>query len=331
MTSPAQIIGPAQERAADKVPLLPAPAAAPSLEQVREFIRASKAENTLRGYTADWRDFCGWCEPQGHCPLPAVPETVAAYIADCAGRLNVGSLQRRLNAIAEAHKAAGLASPTGSPVVRNTMKGIRRTMGTALAQKTAALTDDVRSMVDAADAGDYRAEGPGAYPARVCRRFPAIRTRGPRHGGLHVQPRWSHSDATALQDRSGGSRTQGWHSIRRKPGDMPGPHPAGMDGTGGHHQRAAIPFHQSSWPVAAGEPLRYRRGTHHKEAGFACGPPSCQVCRAFASGWPRHKRGDCGRFRAVDHEPDGCASRKSRSRWSGAFSCTHSGLLTRIR
>jgi len=34
----------------------------PSLDQVREFIRASKSDNTLRGYQSDWRAFCGWCE-----------------------------------------------------------------------------------------------------------------------------------------------------------------------------------------------------------------------------------------------------------------------------
>jgi len=121
-------------------------------EQVREYIRASKAENTLRGYTADWRDFCAWCEGHGLSPLPATPESVAAYIAECAGRLKVGSIQRRLNAIAEAHKATGLESPTHSAMVRNTMKGIRRTLGTAPAQKTAALTDDIRAMIDATDA-----------------------------------------------------------------------------------------------------------------------------------------------------------------------------------
>jgi integrase len=33
------------------------------------------------------------------------------------------------------------------------MKGIRRTLGTAAAQKAATLTDDIRAMVDAADAG----------------------------------------------------------------------------------------------------------------------------------------------------------------------------------
>jgi site-specific recombinase XerC len=58
-----------------------------------------------------------------------------------------------LNAIAEAHKAAGLESPTHNPLVANTMKGIRRTKSTAPVQKAAALTADVRAMVDASDVG----------------------------------------------------------------------------------------------------------------------------------------------------------------------------------
>jgi site-specific recombinase XerD len=123
------------------------------LEQVREYIRASKAANTLRGYRSDWRDFCGWCEVHAICPLPAAAEVVASYIAECAGKLKVGSIQRRLNAIAEAHKAIGLESPTHHAMVMNTMKGIRRTKGTAPAQKAPALTEDIRAMVDATDMG----------------------------------------------------------------------------------------------------------------------------------------------------------------------------------
>jgi integrase len=38
-------------------------------------------------------------------------------------------------------------------MVRNTIKGIRRTMGTAAVQKAAALTDDIRAMVSMTDAG----------------------------------------------------------------------------------------------------------------------------------------------------------------------------------
>jgi len=140
------VIGPVQGEGADVVP-------SPSLEQAREFIRASKAESTIRGYRADWRHFCEWCEVHSVCPLPALPEIVAAYIAECAGRLKPGSIQRRLNAIAEAHKAVALDSPTGAGIVKNTMKGIKRTLGTAAIQKTAALTDDVRAMLNATDAG----------------------------------------------------------------------------------------------------------------------------------------------------------------------------------
>jgi integrase len=125
----------------------------PSLDQAREFVRASKAENTLRGYRADWRAFCEWCEGHGVCPLPALAETVAAYIAECAGRLKVGTIQRRLNAIAEAHKATGTESPTHAALVTNTMKGIRRTKGTAATHKAAALTADIRAMVDASNDG----------------------------------------------------------------------------------------------------------------------------------------------------------------------------------
>lgn len=109
------IVTPEQRRGEAIAPL-------PSFELAREFARQSKAENTLKGYRADWIDFCQWCESHRLCPLPANPEAVAAYIAERAQRLKVGSIQRRLNAITEAHKAMALESPTHSPMVRNTIK-----------------------------------------------------------------------------------------------------------------------------------------------------------------------------------------------------------------
>ena len=118
MTRDRSVIGPVESTGADLVPLpaVPSPVALPLPEQVREYIRASKAENTLRGYTADWRDFCAWCEGHGLSPLPATPESVAAYIAECAAHLKPGSIRRMLIAIGEAHKAARADSPTHSGV-----------------------------------------------------------------------------------------------------------------------------------------------------------------------------------------------------------------------
>src|SRR5579883_902793 len=105
MTETTAIVGPINREGAAIVPL-------PELEQVWEFIRASKSENTLRGYQHDWREFSQWCRARNVGSLPASPETIAAYVADCASHLKVGSIQRRLNAISEAHKATGVESPT---------------------------------------------------------------------------------------------------------------------------------------------------------------------------------------------------------------------------
>jgi hypothetical protein len=72
-----------------------------------------------------------------------------------------GTIQRRVNAISEAHKATGWESPTHAAIVRNTLKGIRRTKGTAAAQKAAALTDHIWSIIDATDTGLNWCQGHG--------------------------------------------------------------------------------------------------------------------------------------------------------------------------
>ena len=123
------------------------------LDEVRKYIKASKSPNTVRGYTHDWKAFHGWCDLHGLCSIPASPETVALYVAGCAQTLKVGSLQRVLNAIAEAHKLANLEPPTHHPTVVNCVKGIRRVKGTAPAQKAPTLTDDIRAMIAVTDEG----------------------------------------------------------------------------------------------------------------------------------------------------------------------------------
>jgi integrase len=146
MTTGMEVIGPVAGKGAAVAP-------SPAFDQVWEYVRASKSANTVRGYASDWRHFGRWCELNGVSALPASPESVALYIAECADRLKVGSLLRRLNAICEAHKALGLESPTRAALVKNVIKGIRRTKGMAPAQKTPTLIEDIRAMVDATDAG----------------------------------------------------------------------------------------------------------------------------------------------------------------------------------
>jgi site-specific recombinase XerD len=115
---------------------------------VQAYQRASKSDATLRAYRSDAVMFQGWCGRYGFSSLPASPEAVAGFLtheAD-AGR-SASTIGRRCAAIRYAHKLAGLPDPTESEDVRATVKGIRRTIGTAPNQKAAATAEVLAAML----------------------------------------------------------------------------------------------------------------------------------------------------------------------------------------
>ena len=130
-------------------------AAAPALAllhgQAQEFVRAAKAPSTLRAYRSDWDHFTRWCTAHSLSPLPASPETVALYLTALAATHRPATMTRRLTAITKAHQVAGEKSPATmqQAAVSETLKGIRRTLGTAQTTKAALLTADIRRMVEA--------------------------------------------------------------------------------------------------------------------------------------------------------------------------------------
>lgn len=79
--------------------------------QRRELIANTHAENTQKGYSADWRNFDDWCKAAGRRALPASSETLALYITDRLAQCKVTTLERRLTGIMHAHKVAGLGKP----------------------------------------------------------------------------------------------------------------------------------------------------------------------------------------------------------------------------
>ena len=120
------------------------------IEKTRAYIHAAKAPATLRAYRTDFEDFTRFCEEHNLPHLPATPTTVALYIADRAGSLRSATITRRLTSITKAHQAAGFeASPSSSHhfVVSETLKGIRRSIGTAQEGKAPLLTSDIRRIV----------------------------------------------------------------------------------------------------------------------------------------------------------------------------------------
>jgi integrase len=122
------------------------------IEKTRAYIHAAKAPATLRAYRTDFEDFTRFCEEHNLPHLPATPTTVALYIADRASSLRSATITRRLTSITKAHQAAGFeASPSSSHhfVVSETLKGIRRSIGTAQEGKAPLLTTDIRRIVAA--------------------------------------------------------------------------------------------------------------------------------------------------------------------------------------
>ena len=120
-----------------------------SFNRAEAYARASKAENTRRGYRSDWSQFEAWCQGAGLDSLPARPETVALYISHLAESHKPATIGRHLAAIASAHKARGLTSPASMQhgAVSAVWQGIKRTHGTAQTQKAPLMTPDLRSMV----------------------------------------------------------------------------------------------------------------------------------------------------------------------------------------
>jgi hypothetical protein len=50
----------------------------------RDYVSASRAENTTRVYRTGWTQFTVWCDEHGVRALPAEAETVACFVADLA-------------------------------------------------------------------------------------------------------------------------------------------------------------------------------------------------------------------------------------------------------
>jgi site-specific recombinase XerD len=120
------------------------------IEKTKAYIRGAKSPATLSAYRSDFEDFTRFCREHNLSFLPSTPGAVALYIADRASILASGTITRRLTSITKAHQAAGCkASPASTHhfVVSETLKGIRRAIGTAQHGKKPLLTVDIRKII----------------------------------------------------------------------------------------------------------------------------------------------------------------------------------------
>lgn len=121
-------------------------------EKVRQLLRASVAPETRRAYASRLKRFFAWCQAEGvSTAFPTSPEVLAAYVASLADNgAAPATVEQILAAIAAAHRAEGMPSPTETLLVKKTLKGYRREHGAApTSRKDAATLEVVRLLLDA--------------------------------------------------------------------------------------------------------------------------------------------------------------------------------------
>jgi site-specific recombinase XerD len=124
---------------------------APDLDRAVELALEEKAVATRRAYGSDFQIFEVWCQARAVSALPATPEAVAAFLAHSAETgSRPSTLGRRVAAIRYAHKLAGHVVPTDDERVKATMRGVRRTLGTAPRKKAPATSERIIAMALAA-------------------------------------------------------------------------------------------------------------------------------------------------------------------------------------
>ena len=117
---------------------------------VARYRRGADAAETIRGYRRDWQAFAGWCAARHAAALPAAPATVGAHLAALAdaGRA-LATLHRRLAAIARAHRSAGHRLDAGHPAIRETLRGIARSIGRPQRRAAALCTAELKAIAAA--------------------------------------------------------------------------------------------------------------------------------------------------------------------------------------
>ncbi|WP_158810442.1 site-specific integrase [Beijerinckia sp. L45] len=138
------------------LPAAPVAADLPSTQLIEasasaeSYARAEKSAATRKAYEADLRDFSAWCSSVGAGFVPASHDTVAAYLAALADAgKSTSTVMRRVAAIAYAHRRLNLVDPTQTERVKQVVRGIKRTIGTAPKQKAPATAKFLRAMVKA--------------------------------------------------------------------------------------------------------------------------------------------------------------------------------------
>tara|TARA_B100000963_G_C22627193_1_gene672951 strand:+ start:40 stop:993 length:954 start_codon:yes stop_codon:yes gene_type:complete len=111
-------------------------------------LKSSKANNTLRAYKSDFKDFGAFCSKHGFSSLPTEPKTVSLYLTHLAKNSKVSTLRRRLVSIGVIHKIKGCYLDTKHPIIIENLMGIKRIKGTIQKGKKPIMINHLKKIIE---------------------------------------------------------------------------------------------------------------------------------------------------------------------------------------
>ncbi len=119
-------------------------------------LKNSKANNTLRAYQSDFKDFSAFCAKNGFLSIPTQPKIIALYLTNLSKSSKFSTLKRRIASISVIHKLKGHYLDTKHPIIMENLHGIKRTLGSRQKAKKPILINDLKLIIKAIDENKIR-------------------------------------------------------------------------------------------------------------------------------------------------------------------------------
>ena len=120
-------------------------------EETLNNLKNSKANNTLRAYKSDFKDFGAFCARHGFDSLPTEPKIVSLYLTHLSKNLKISTLRRRLVSISMVHKLKGHYLDTKNPIIIENLMGIKRVKGSIQKGKKPILINHLKAIINIID------------------------------------------------------------------------------------------------------------------------------------------------------------------------------------
>jgi len=115
-------------------------------------LKSSKANNTVRAYKSDFKDFGLFCVKNGFKSLPTEPNIVSLYLTYLSTKdVKMSTLKRRLVSIGVIHKLKGHYLDTKHPSIIENIMGIKRRKGSIQKSKKPILISDLKQIINVID------------------------------------------------------------------------------------------------------------------------------------------------------------------------------------